>query len=135
MLMPSDPFDPNTWQTSKHEFRIYGDNNAQTWAIVDEDDYHWAIKWRWNWKTSPCGKKYLRRAVSENAHGMRLCTRSVYLHIEIMRRIKLPPSLFHRVADHRNGDSTNNRRKNLRWATYSMNNKNTFGTHSHELVE
>jgi hypothetical protein len=127
MLMRSDPFDPNTWQPTDHEFRIYGDDNAQTWAVVDENDYHWAVQWRWCWKRSPCGKRYLRRAVGENSNGLRLRTFTLYLHVEIMKRTSKPPTGDHKLVDHRNGNSHDNRRRNLRWATYSMNSKNLFG--------
>ena len=39
-----DPLDPNVWPA--HEHRIYGDDNANVYAVVDEDDYLWAIKWK-----------------------------------------------------------------------------------------
>jgi HNH endonuclease len=135
-LSLSDPFDPNTWAPSTHEFRIYGDNNAQTWAIVDEEDYHYFAQWRWNWKRSPRGKLYLRRAVGENANGLRLRTFTLYLHVEIQKRTgRLPPTKSHTLVDHRNGNSTDNRRCNLRWVTPSMNNKNLFGQYAGDLIE
>ena len=131
-----DPFDPNTWGPSNHEFRIYGDDNAQTWAVIDEQDYQWAVQWRWCWKTSRCGKLYLRRAVGENANGLRLRTTTLYLHVEIMKRTGiLAPSEHFKLVDHRDGNSQNNKRSNLRWATYSMNSKNLFGQRSHDLLE
>lgn len=38
MHAPLDPFDPNVWPllTPAHEFRIYLDDRAETFAIVDE---------------------------------------------------------------------------------------------------
>jgi hypothetical protein len=132
----TDPFDPNTWTHSTHEFRIYGDDNAQTWAVVSEEDYQWAIQWRWNWKPSRGGKLYLRRAVGENANGLRLRTFTLYLHVEIVKRTGIEPvTPDHKIVDHRDGNSRNNTRGNLRWATYSMNSRNLFGQYAHDLIE
>lgn len=136
MLAPNDPFDPNTWQLSDHEFRIYGDNNAQTWCVLDEEDYLWACHWRWCWKKSQCGSMYLRRAVGENANGLRLRTYTLYLHVEIAQRAGLPRlTPHHKIVDHRDGNSTNNRRGNLRWVTPTMNCFNMYGRRSADLIE
>lgn len=122
-----DPFDPNTWPTELPERRIYGNDwDATFYAVVSEEDYPWAIQWRWNAKRSPCGKLYLRRAVGENADGQRLRTFTAYLHVEVMKRQAPQPTLKH-VADHWNGDSLDCRRDNLRWATKRENNRNRFG--------
>lgn len=123
--------DPNTWDLSLLERRIYGDDNAQVYAIVDEEDYWHFTKYKWTTKRSrggPEGKFYLRRAVGENANGMRLKTFTLYLHVEIMKR-KDPvrPCVAHTLVDHRDGQSLNCRRSNLRWATPTMNNRNRFG--------
>jgi hypothetical protein len=132
-------WDPSTWVFPEHEFRIYADDRAQIYAVVDEADYHWAIQWRWSWKPSRRfgdTKFYLRRAVGENQSGFRLRTYTLYLHIEIQKRTGvLPPSPAHKLVDHRNGLSLNCRRENLRWATHSMNSLNRFGSHPHDLVE
>jgi len=137
-----DPFDPTLWVDDAHEFRIYGDAMAQTWAVVDEVDYQWAIAWRWcrNIKKSRGNpdkiKIYMRRAVGDNANGVRLRTETVYLHIEILRRTgATPPTKFHTICDHRDGDTMNCRRSNLRWATHSMNSLNRFGAYPYDLVE
>ena len=131
-----DPFNPNTWIISDHEFRVYGDDNAQTWAIVDEIDYQWAVQWRWHWKKSPCGKLYLRRTGSEWNNGIRLCTFTLYLHVEIHKRTGIEPtSPLHNLVDHRDSDSHNCRRNNLRWLTKEQNGRNRFGRHAHELFE
>jgi len=135
-----DFFDPNTWQCEPHEFRIYLDDRATHWAVVDEEDYHWAIRWRWNLKQSGGRrgfKPYARRAVSTYyPDGSRLGSDSVYLHIEIMKRSGVPPpSPNHILVDHRNGKSLNCRRSNLRWATYGMNNQNVNGRYAADLEE
>jgi hypothetical protein len=130
---PTDPFDPNNWpQPNDHEFRIYGDNNAQTYCVVDEIDYHWAIRWRWRFS----GYGYMQRAVAVGSmkDGSRTA-KSVYLHVEIMKRVREPTTPAHVIVDHRDTDKNNCRRSNLRWATYSMNNKNQYGLSPHDLVE
>lgn len=128
-----DWLDPNNWHPIDHEFRIYGDDNAQTWAVVDQDDYDWAIRYRWNWARKRNGL-YMRRGVSLYNAGQRAGTKTVYLHIEVMKATGIePPSPDHLLVDHRDGDTTNCRRRNLRWATYEMNGKNKLGKFSSEL--
>lgn len=139
---PDDMWDPNTWDLSEPERRIYGDDKASIWAIVDEIDYEWAQRYRWcpNVKKSRGDptktKTYLRRAVGENHQGIRLRTYTLYLHTEILKRAEPnPPSKRHVIADHRDGVEMNCRRSNLRWATHSMNSFNRFGSMPHDLVE
>lgn len=122
-------WDPNTWSIPDHEFRIYGDERATTWAVVDEIDYHWAIQWRWNILTMHGGiripKPYLRRSRGEWQGSLRLRQDTLLLHVEIMKRTGVPPpSPKHRLVDHKNRDSLNCRRVNLHWVTHSMNNLN-----------
>lgn len=132
-----DPFDPNGWEQPSKEFRVYLDDRAETFALVDEEDYHWAIKWRWNIKRCKRLKEYARRAVSTyHEGGERKGARSIYLHIEIMKRTSVQPiSANHKLVDHRNGKSLDCRRKNLRWATHSMNSYNTHGSYAHDLED
>ena len=117
---------------TEHEHRIYGDDNASIYAIVDEVDYAWALQWAWSPKYSRGGRKvYLRRVSHErigDTHRDRV-QRTVWLHVEILRRTgAIPPSLFHTIADHfPHSDGLNCRRSNLRWATPSMNRKNCAG--------
>lgn len=134
-----DPFDPRYWIDDEREWRIYGDDRAQVWAIVDRDDWEFFTRYKWTTKRSrggPDGKLYLRRAVGENAGGQRLRTFTLYLHIEIMKRTGVPqPSPAHRIVDHRNGNSLNCRKLNLRWATPTMNARNVFGQYPYDLME
>lgn len=128
-----DPFNPNSWPLTAHEHRIYGDDMAQTWAVLDEVDYWWAVRWRWNWSHKRNGI-YLRRTQNIFENHQRVRTETIYLHTEIMKRTGIAPkSSKHCIVDHRNGDTTNNRRINLRWANHSQNAKNSHGKHPTEF--
>jgi hypothetical protein len=123
------------WITPPHEHRIYGDDQLNQWAVVDDHDYSWAVTWRWciN-KPHPRrnGKKlYLYR---NQSNGRRYAP-TLYLHVEIMKRTGVePPSPLHRLVDHRDGNSLNCRRSNLRWATPVMNRANINGCCAHEQL-
>lgn len=131
-----DFLDPNTWDIllfAPHEHRIYLDDTLEVYAIVDEIDYAWAVQWRWCAKRDPNGKVYARRAQGVNRGGKRLKTFTVYLHVEIMKRMrKRRKSKMQVLVDHRNGRSLDCRRDNLRHATYQQNNANLFGIHYHQ---
>ncbi len=56
----------------------------------------------------------------------------VYMHKEILKRSgKKPRTRAHTIGDHDDGESLNNRRGNLFWATLKMN--NTRHRHKHVL--
>lgn len=131
MLQSVDIWDPNTWEDTPHEFRIYGDDLAQTWAIVDAEDYQFFSRWRWEARTWR-GKTYYARTYSYSHRGRM----SLYLHKEIMLRWQpVPPSPQHTIVDHRNGNSMDCRRCNLRWATRSMNARNIRGRIPYDVIE
>lgn len=135
----TDPFDPNElFNQPPHEFRIYGDDMAQTWAVVDEVDYQACVKHRWLFKKSRTRsenvvpKKYLARNRHVNwLNGGKAkfnrTQENYFLHEFIMDRQRKPrPSPSH-VIDHRDGDETNCRRSNLRWVTKKFNRHNRNG--------
>ena len=109
-----------------HEHRIYLDDREAEWAIVDQDDYAYFSRWRWNMKRGRTN--YARRAIGNGAKK-----KTLYLHVEIMKRWKNPPSEKHCTVDHRNGNSLDCRKKNLRWATIQQNNRNVNGVEARQL--
>lgn len=156
----TDFLDPRTWADRPAvEFRIYGDDNAQTWGVVDEVDYHFLIRWKWSWTTPKPGmrakpKLYLRRVFEEQVEpesftagglwenpetGRTVRARkprvqkTLRMHTVIMLRTGItPPSPDFVLVDHFNGDEFDYRRINLRWVNHSMNNFNKNGRHYHE---
>lgn len=123
-----DFFDPRTWREEPHERRIY-DTDVDTYAVVDEEDYFFLSRWLWCAKRDRCGKIYMRRAIGHNRNGVRLRTHTLYLHQAVMeRKGTLPLSKKHTIIDHRDGDSLNCRRENLRWVTSRENNIHRYVT-------
>jgi CO dehydrogenase/acetyl-CoA synthase beta subunit len=52
-------------------------------------------------------------------------SRTVWLHKEVCERANgAAPSELHTIGDHQDGESLNNQRGNLEWATRSMNRRN-----------
>jgi hypothetical protein len=157
-----DFLNPTTWPLSPpHEFRIYGDDNAQTYVIVDEEDYQFLIQWKWSWDNpgirngKPRREPRLRRnfqttlerkeynvggyyvnPITGNEVRLRhpRVQQTVWLHVVVMLRTGIaPPSEHHHLVDHRSSNHLDCRRSNLRWATGSMNAKNLNGLHEHSL--
>lgn len=116
------PFGDQLIQLDNHEWRLYGDNMAQVYAVVDQDDYEYFSRWKWDYKISRGGKKiYLRRSAGNST----IKRSPIYLHVAICSRANfLPPSEEHTYVDHINGNSLDNRRDNLRWATPTQNRRN-----------
>jgi hypothetical protein len=80
------------------------------YAIVEPADYYAFGKYKWIYFGT--GKKsYAIREVKTGPNK----TKMMYMHREIMRAPK------RKLVDHRNGDGLDNRRANLRLATYSQN--------------
>lgn len=105
-----------------HEHRIYLDDMAQTWAVVSEEDYQWAVQWKWFPKLNSRKKKTYAFRTARLVKGDRT-TSSLYLHVEIMKRCEPQPH-WAEVVDHIDGNSLNNLRENLRWATHKQNRRN-----------
>ena len=124
---PDDIWDPNTWDWSEREYRIWTPRLEYGFR-VDYVDYIWATRWLWDIKF-PKRKDHRKRMAycyrntggGTREQGTRWNV-SLYLHIEIMRRSGLlPPTPEHTLVDHIDGDTFNCQRFNLQWATYAMN--------------
>lgn len=131
-----DPWDPNNWDLTPYPQRVYLDDKAETFVLVDEIDYQWALQWRWHVNKPHAtrnGKKcYPCRSQGRggNYHP------KLYLHVEIMKRTGiLPLAPVFKIVDHRNGNELDCRRVNLRWATPRMNRMNLHGAYPTDLLD
>jgi hypothetical protein len=96
------------WKYGYTYRRIYLDEGL--WTMLDEADYYRFAAFKW-YLEGRNGKIYAVRGAKISPGEIKL----VRLHREIM---EAPEGL---LVDHRNGDSLDNRRENLRMATHSQN--------------
>lgn len=146
-------FDPTTWLSDNHECRIYSDDYANQYAIVDQIDYQYLIQWRWklkesrSWQGTKRPKTYLARSshevigkpsYDEDGKWLRAprLSSTIFLHTEVIERMNIskPVTNSKIIVDHADGDEFNCRRINLRYTTISFNNKNRYGSHEHMLI-
>lgn len=120
-----DIFDPRLWAPLPTYRRLYLDAHCETYAIVDEEDYQWAVQSLWSITPNSTKKKYYATRMTRQRGENRQT--KLYLHKEIMWRVGPPPTYKHTMVDHLDGDSLNCRRSNLRWATPSENRANYYG--------
>lgn len=123
-------FDINDFDVINYKKIYLNDRGELIPCIIDKEDYDFASQWRWQAHWSKQKKKaYARRATRINGKPI-----SVYLHKEICYRAHgLPPSDRHIIGDHMDGNSLNNCRDNLRWATPSQNASNLHGFYAQQL--
>lgn len=136
-----DFLNPNNWQLEPiGKYGISLSNRVDVTAWVSPEDIEWARQWLWchtygsgrlvNGTIQRPDSIYARRSVpipNRWTESGRPAYGSCFLHREICRRVHGPaPSLLH-VADHLDGNTLNNQRCNLRWATLSENASNVHG--------
>ncbi|MCA6114278.1 HNH endonuclease [Bradyrhizobium sp. WSM 1738] len=105
--------------------RVYLDRDCEIFCLVSAEDYEWVTQWRWkwNWDRTKTKRYAIRTPRISNGDGTSRSV-TVYMHKEICARKGPPPSELHTIGDHQDGESLNNQRDNLEWATRSQNRKN-----------
>jgi HNH endonuclease len=88
------------------------------WCLVDAVDYDWLLERTWNygWKNGTRTRHYAKRNIGA-------ARTTIYMHREILLRARpdeLELAATH-VGDHKNGNTLDNRRVNLRWLTVAEN--------------
>lgn len=107
--------------------RIWLSERDGIWCLVDAIDYEWltapvlaggrAMTWNVSWGSRTPWQKYAKRNTGADRATVRM-------HREIMLRAD-PDGYGHKlVVDHINGQTLDNRRANLRWATAAQNRMN-----------
>lgn len=91
-------------------------------TLLSPEDFEWAAS-RGNWFVTHGNRRDGKSYVVRSEGG-----RLLFLHKAVLLRSGTPqPCPEHRIGDHRDGNSLNNQRHNLRWATPAMNARNRFG--------
>ena len=81
---------------------------------VSREDYEFLLGFKWTFAVSHKGGGliYARRSIREGSYN-----RTILMHLVVLERMGEPKPSKRHTADHRDGDSLNNHRCNLRWAT------------------
>lgn len=130
-----DPFDPTYWYLNDpapdDTYYISLSDRWDIHAALDYQDYLWAKDLKWC-HTYGSGEFYeVAEGVFTIARPDHIYARNcaggttTWLHREILTRWQGKPRYRRAVGDHKNGKTLDCRRANLRWATPSMNARNT----------
>lgn len=138
-MLVTDFLDPTTWDAflPQGPRRVFlSDSDDSLFALIDPDDYAWVSRHRWSIVKSRARGDNPRKLYAVRKESGWSGGRTIYLHKEVLERSGIkPPSDKHVIGDHRNGDSLDCRKINLRWATHAMNAKNLYGRYGHDLTE
>lgn len=85
-------------------------------TAVSDKDYRYLLQWKWFAAEATSGGFYA--IAHDYKDGIRV---TIYMHRLVAKRMKLPMS---KMTDHRDGNSLNNQRRNLRPATHRQNVRN-----------
>jgi hypothetical protein len=118
-MLESEPFDYRTPAR-----KIFLNTDCTIWCIVSEIDYDWLTKYNWNWGQTGQRRSWRRPLYAKRNYGA--ARNTFWMHREIMKIAEPLPQwrIDNLQSDHINGQSLDNRRENLRWATRSENRKN-----------
>lgn len=128
-----DPFDPRTWCEPAGPCYLQLSERTDCYALVDPEDYAWARAFTWchtygSGEIVEVAEDVFAIARPDHIYARRCVGgKTLWLHREILTRRDGPPAP-RRVGDHKNGDTLDCRRINLRWATPSQNARNTTGS-------
>jgi len=132
-LPPLDPYDPRlVFPDPPRVRRIWLSERDDTLvALVSPEDYDAIIaRGLWFRMRSGYAAKTFKRPGDKSGSGQ------IYMHRLVCERAFGPPPSHQHVGDHLNGNTLDNRRSNLRWASKSQNSKNVRGWayHNPELA-
>lgn len=98
-------------------------------AVVDAEDYD-LTQWCWDITWDKHGRKAYATRMITGPDGRRV---KLFLHKEVcFRALGPPPGPRSTIGDHKDGQSLNCRRRNLRWATSSQNRQNQNGWYARQ---